>query len=407
MLVLIQLISTMTPWWYYGFHASTGVVNWLAIALSALSDVLPPQYRAPGVGILLAGFLLGFSLSPIFALLLNPFWLSVVSVSMVGIGLISTVLFVPETLPPSVARFTREQRHAEAMREVERLLEEEERFFHSSSSSSPPKYSGRWFYYCCIYYTRPIVRFVSRPFREMAILNRNTFFRLISTLAFFSGMVSSGDQVLLIYYLQERLAFTTQDISVLFFIMGTLGLLVQGLLLKPVNDLLGEKWVVATAFMMGAIDNTMYGLAKNKTTIYVAVALSSLTSMAFPTISAIKANNVAVTEQGRIQGALYSLQALASGCGPVVLRFVYSRCKDSMFGPGAMFLFAGCLYLVAVVVACALPSDQAISRRDNEDDDDQESAGLMDYDELISSPASSPDRSNIRNTDNGMYGSLL
>ena len=70
------------------------------------------------------------------------------------------------------------------------------------------------------------------------------------------------------------------------------------------------------------------------------------------------------SEQGRIQGALYSLQALASGIGPVVLRFIQQHSKNSIFGPGTMFVFAGMLYLVAVAVACALPKDQANSRRD-------------------------------------------
>mmetsp|Transcript_1108 Transcript_1108/g.1989 ORF Transcript_1108/g.1989 Transcript_1108/m.1989 type:complete len:267 (-) Transcript_1108:2796-3596(-) len=197
----------------------------------------------------------------------------------------------------------------------------------------------------------------------MAILNRNSFFRLISLLAFFSGMVASGDQVLLIYYLEERLGFTTQDVSVMFLIMGITGLLAQAVLLKPINDLLGEKRVVALAFFCGAIDNAMYGLAKHKGTVYAAVAVAGLTGMAFPTISAIKANNVHETEQGRIQGALYSLQALAAGLGPVALKFVYSQTKDGPLGPGSMFLFASGLYLVAVVIACSLPSDKANARR--------------------------------------------
>jgi hypothetical protein len=63
-------------------------------------------------------------------------------------------------------------------------------------------------------------------------------------------------------------------------------------LLKPLNDCAEEKMVVAICFFIGAIDNTMYGLAQNKSTVYAAVALSALTGMAFPTISAIKANNV-------------------------------------------------------------------------------------------------------------------
>ena len=69
------------------------------------------------------------------------------------------------------------------------------------------------------------------------------------------------------------------------------------------------------------------------------------------------------SEQGRIQGALYSLQALASGIGPVILRYVQHISQDSFMGPGAMFIFAGGLYLVAVVTACLLPKEKANSQK--------------------------------------------
>ena len=78
----------------------------------------------------------------------------------------------------------------------------------------------------------------------------------------------------------------------MFMLMGILGILVQGVFLKPINDCLGERLVIVFAFVVGALDNTLYGLAKNKITIFIAIGLSAFCGMAFPTISAIKANNV-------------------------------------------------------------------------------------------------------------------
>jgi len=69
-------------------------------------------------------------------------------------------------------------------------------------------------------------------------------------------------------------------------------------------------------------------------------------------------------EQGRIQGALYSLSSLASAVGPVSLRVVYHFTKDGAFpGPGTMFIFAALLYLLATCFACALPKEQANSAK--------------------------------------------
>jgi MFS transporter, DHA1 family, tetracycline resistance protein len=134
------------------------------------------------------------------------------------------------------------------------------------------------------------------------------------------------------------------------------GIFIQGVFLKILNDAVGERWLVTLCFVLSAVHNVLYGLAKDKATIYVAVAVSSFGAMAFPTISAIKSNNVSSSEQGRIQGALYSLSALASASGPMVLRWVYQYTRDGAFaGPGSMFLVAAMLDAVAVLCAYALP----------------------------------------------------
>jgi hypothetical protein len=72
------------------------------------------------------------------------------------------------------------------------------------------------------------------------------------------------------------------------------------------------------------------------------------------------------SEQGRIQGALYSIQAVASGIGPVLMRFVANYAKDSAFGSGSMFIFASCLQVVALFLAFALPKDKCNSRRSDQ-----------------------------------------
>jgi len=67
-------------------------------------------------------------------------------------------------------------------------------------------------------------------------------------------------------------------------------------------------------------------------------------------------------EQGRVQGALYSLSSLASAIGPIMLRYVYYQTKDGGgFGKGTMFIFGSFLYLVATVCAWLLPEEQTNS----------------------------------------------
>ena len=275
MLFMTQLVPMMSPWWYYGFSGLTGIVNWIAVALSAMSDVLPPQFRAPGIGLLLAGFSLGISLSPVLAFFFDQLHLSLISFLVIIGGFVSTIVSFPETLSPQVAEEARRRREEED--------DDNEPGIYEQSSWSTLK---------------GIRKVVARPFKEMSILNRSYMFRLVSLLAFFSGMVSSGDQNLLIYYVEERLGFSQKDVSVLLLITGAMGLFVQGVLLRPINYRIGEKMVVALSFFLGAINNFMYGLARDKAFVYAAVIVSSFTGMAFPTISAIKANNVVSDENG-------------------------------------------------------------------------------------------------------------
>jgi len=333
-LVFMQLIPSMSPWWYYAARACTGLINWIAVALSSLSDVMPPEWRAASFGMLLAGLFLGFAMSPQLSLLMTHFHVSVLAAAVVLFGFVYAVFCFPETLPPERAAIASQLRQAQ----VEGMTPTERLFWN-----------------------------LKRPAWELSILNRNQLFRLLSVLAFFSGMVSSGDQTLLLYYVEERLAFNDHDVATMFLIMGLLGIFAQAVLLKPFIECVGERLVVTFCFLVGAADNFMYGIAKDKTLVFVAMGLGSLTNMSFPTISAIKANNVNESEQGRIQGALYSVQALASGTGPMAMRCVYHFTKDGAFmGPGSMFVFASTLMVVASGCAFALPKDKADSRRQHD-----------------------------------------
>jgi len=359
-LYLLQVVPTMNPWWYYSMSAATGLIPWIAVALSAINDVLPQEFRAPGIGLLFAGFLFGISLSPTLALLLERKTLSLVSFGVVVLGFILTIFVVPETLPLHVGEDAKKRRKDRDARENEKDRQREEELLRMEDQYCVSALFWRFFHGSC--FCKVLRRSVTRPFQEMSILNRDSFFRMLAALAFFTGIVTAGDQVLLIYYLEDQLNFDDKDVSLMFLIIGLTGIFVQVVVMKPLNDMIGEKMVVAVAFAAGTAVNLIYGIAHHKSTIFVAITLASLSQMSFPTISAIKANNVKSSEQGRIQGALYSVKALASGVGPAAMQLVYSRtksCHGVLLGPGTMFLAASGMFVIGIGIALALPNDKA------------------------------------------------
>lgn len=259
-LVLMQRYPTMDPFLYYACNALSGIVSWMAVALSAISDVMPSVWRAPSFGLVIAGFSLGFAFSPILAVFMSHLAISIFSLSILVAGFIFVCMYMPETLSPDAAQKARIARAAE-MPAMDSKLDV-------------------WKYYAM------------RPMNDLLILNRNTLFRLMSALAFFSGIVGSADMALFVYYVEENLSFNERDIAMLFLTRGLSGIIVQTCILKPLNSAIGERRVIIFAFFIGALHNYMYGIAKTKMTFLVAATIATFTSMSFPTISAIKANNV-------------------------------------------------------------------------------------------------------------------
>jgi MFS transporter, DHA1 family, tetracycline resistance protein len=215
----------MSPTWYYVASASSGLINWVAVALSALADVLPPFLRAAGFGILLATFSLGFALSPILAAILDqPFHVTIVCCTLLIVAWTWTFISLPETVDPEVA-MQAIRANANARKEW--------------NSWGTKRVCG-----CNL-----SLAFICRPIFELSILNRNHLFRLLSALAFFSGMVATADRTLLLYYVEERLAFNNHDVAVMFMLAGILGILVQGVFIKPMIGYFGERYVVVIAFV--------------------------------------------------------------------------------------------------------------------------------------------------------------
>lgn len=323
-LVLMQVAPGVDPFWFYAATSAVGVVNYVSISFSALSDVVPERYRAPGFGVFMGTFYLSFSFSPSIALFVDHWQLSIFSLFVVILGFVYTVCFLPETLSRQVA-------------------------YHNQSIRSDED---------------SIIGVIIRPIKELSILNRNAALRIVAVGSFLSGVVFSSDATLFLYYVEDQLNVRDADLASMFWVMGIVGVLIQAFLLKFLIAFLGEKGLLITSFISGTIHNLFYGIAKTKFLIYVALSLSQLTRTNFPILSSLASANANEYEQGRIQGALFALSALANAIGPVTLQYVYRCTKDT--NPGLMFVVAAFLYLCGTICVSFLPS-----KKHQEDDADE------------------------------------
>lgn len=326
-LVWMQLCPTTNPLFYYIASSLIGVVSYMSIAFAILSDCMPEEFRTASFGVVMAGFYGGFALSPFLALLLNHLHVSILSFTLASAAFVYTLVAFPETLPESVRESNLQER-------MNRSAQQDE-------NDTPG----------CL---RQIGDVLLRPFYEMAILNRDTAIRLVAVGSFFSSMVYSTDVNLVVFYIEQYLNVREQDIAFQFLAMGVVGVIIQAFLLQPMLHCFGEKGLLIVSFISGTMHNLLYGLAKNKQTLYVALCLSQLTKTNTPILASLASKDATVNEQGQLQGALYAVNALSAAVGPLSMQFIYERTKDTI-GPGTMFVFASFLYFVGTIVVSFIP----------------------------------------------------
>lgn len=320
-LLLVQEIESMSPYWYYAISACTGCISWFAIMVSSVSDVIAPKWRTAAYGITSVGFSIGFSLSPAIAEFLSDDVAIMTSLFFLFGGFLFAYVAIPETLSKDISGSVSEGRHNEEF-SVKKVL--------------------------------------MRPIRDLAILNRVKLFRMLAIANCLSYMAFSAEYTLIIYYVTDEMDFTSGDVAALLVVSGIIGMIFCGLLLKPLNSKLGERRLLIWAFAIGAVHDVMYGFATSKWLIFMGSALFGFTNVSYPAIASIKANNVDETEQGIIQGALFSVSSLASAIGPLSFRVFYYAFQGTKY-PGLMFLFGAFLFSAAGLIAFFLPESQTNS----------------------------------------------
>ncbi len=136
--------------------------------------------------------------------------------------------------------------------------------------------------------------------------------------------------------------------------VGICAMVVQGVLIGPVIKRFGERMSLIAGQLFGAAGFFVYGAASTGTLFLAGIPFMALWGLANPASLALMSRHVGDDEQGQLQGANASIQGIASMIGPGLfsLTFAYAIRPELGFQlPGAPFLLAGLLLLVATVIA--------------------------------------------------------
>ena len=369
------------PFLYFCSTALTGIANSVSLGFAALSDVIPEDFRAPAYGVFMAAFYAGMALAPSIPLILSTqIQVCLVSIVLSAVAIAVGALFLPETLPNDQVWVLHESHNSI---EQELLAPSMDEIMLPEESPSSPIISRRRAAHrsfvaededvdCCgllcddgddestLKTCRKLCHLITRPVRDLSILNRDWTIRLVVFAMLFQSMVYASDFTLFMYYVEDQLNVRKDDISTMFLGLGIAGVITQGLLMQPMQSCFGEKGLLVLTFLSGTLHNFLYGVARNKTTIFWALLLSQLTKLNYPILSSVASKDAAATEQGRIQGALFAVSSIGYALGPLSMELVYNRTKDNpRFGPGFMFVYAAGLYAVGTIVVAFIPTKSA------------------------------------------------
>jgi DHA1 family tetracycline resistance protein-like MFS transporter len=331
--LFLVLYPRGNPVWFYVSDSVSGAINIMSLMFAALSDVIPERFRAASFGLLMAGFYGGFCIAPSIPLFLSHFYTTVAGLLLSIMALVIAVFFLPETLATATITTT--------ITTNDDSTEDDNTDSTDNTNVDNVNRNVAW------------GSLMLQPLRDISILNRHWTIRLVALGSFVAAMVYASDATFFIYYVEEQLNAREEDISTLLLAMGIAGVILQGACLQPLITYFGEKRLLVITFISGALHNFLYGMAQTKEAMIWPLLLSQLTKLNFPILASLASKDASADEQGRIQGALFAIQSIASAVGPVSMEYVYNKTENEQ--PGFMFVYAAFLYALGVVVVSFIP----------------------------------------------------
>jgi DHA1 family tetracycline resistance protein-like MFS transporter len=137
--------------------------------------------------------------------------------------------------------------------------------------------------------------------------------------------------------------------------------IVQGLLIKPVVGRFGERRMLLFGMAVGVVGFLMLGLANTSFLFWLGMPVMALWSFIGPAMQGIMTRHVGASEQGRLQGAISSLGAIAGLIAPIIFSqlFAWAISAGGTAFSGAPYLLAGAFIAAAGALGWRVTRDSA------------------------------------------------
>lgn len=305
---IFMALAPSLAWLFVGRVISAMTSASFTTANAYVADVTSPEQRAKSYGMIGAAFGVGFIVGPLVGGFLGeidlrlPFWFAA---ALALLNFCYGLFVLPESLSP-------EQRS--------------------------PKFD--WSH--------------ANPFGSMKLLARYPQVFGLAAVVFIANLAHYVYPSVFVLYADYRYQWGQKEVGYVLALVGVLSVIVNVVLVGKVVHWLGERRALLFSLSCGAVGFAIYGYAWQGWMFLVGLPVSALWAIAAPATQALITRQVGADVQGRIQGALMSLVAMAGIVGPAIFAgsfgwFIGDRSPVHL--PGAPFYIAGLLLFAAVFVA--------------------------------------------------------
>lgn len=161
--------------------------------------------------------------------------------------------------------------------------------------------------------------------------------------------------IIFAFYAIESFGWSEMTVGLALACVGIGAAIVQGVLIRVLIPRIGERNAVIIGTLSMAISSVFYVIAgpDQGWLIFVAIPIGALQGLFQPSINGLMSNAVSDETQGELQGAVASLQSIASVIGPPMFAAVFAAftvAGSVHYLPGAPFGLAGIIALFALAI---------------------------------------------------------
>jgi DHA1 family tetracycline resistance protein-like MFS transporter len=303
---LVMALAPSVGWLFVGRAVSGITSSSYSTATAYIADVTPPDQRAAKFGMLGAAFGLGFIIGPAVGGVLGdiglrlPFYVAgALSLANAAYGF----FILPESLPPG--KRARVPWH------------------------------------------------MANPLGSLSFLRAHPELLAMGATFFLYYIAHEVYPTLFVLYGDFRYGWSARQLGLTLALFGVGSTIASAFLIGPIVKRIGERNAMLLGLSLGATSAMIVAFAYTGAIFYASIPIASMGGLTTPSLMAIASRKASETEQGRLQGALGSLQGIAMMIAPLILSqiFAVSIQRGGRTLAGVPFAFTSLVMCLALFLA--------------------------------------------------------